>query len=256
VIAVIVVVLLAAGSVWAAEEAQNGWKVSVALGGNMAKGNSDATLTDIGVVAGYEKGANAIQVAAQGAYGEASTDDAAGMPVTATTVKKAEGTTDYKRKFSQAYGYTRVAALHDELAGITYRLIGGPGVGRFLVDGESVRLGMEVGVAYIAESVVETTVVDDVETRTGRNEEVWAARIAERYEHDLSKTARLWQEVEYLPELGNAANFLLSAQVGIQAAINSHLGLRLAAQDKYDSTPPAGTVNNDVTVTAGLVYTL
>jgi putative salt-induced outer membrane protein YdiY len=251
-----VTVLLAVGSVWAAEESENGWKVSVALGGNMAKGNSDATLTDAGVVAGYEKGANVIQLAAQGAYGEAKTEDEAGVAATAITVKKAEGSADYKRKYSEAYSYARVAALHDELAGITYRLIGGPGMGRFLVDGESVRIGMEVGVAYIAESVVETTIVDDIATQTGREEQVWAARIAQRYEHDLTETARVWQEVEYLPELGNAANFLLSAEVGIQAAINSHLGLRLAVQDKYDSTPPAGTVNNDVAVTAGLVYTL
>lgn len=72
----------------------------------------------------------------------------------------------------------------------------------------------------------------------------------------MTKTAKLVQSLEYVPEAGDFSNYLLTGEAGIEAAISEHLNLRVVVQDKYDSTPAEGAEYNDVSLIAGLGLTL
>ena len=58
--------------------------------------------------------------------------------------------------------------------------------------------------------------------------------------------------MEWLPEFSDFSNYLLNAEVGIEADITAGISLRVLAKDSYDSEPAAGREKNDLSVIAGL----
>ena len=51
-------------------------------------------------------------------------------------------------------------------------------------------------------------------------------------------------------------NYLLTGEIGVEAAISDHLSLRVVVQDKYDNTPAPGAERNDLSLIAGLGLSL
>lgn len=78
--------------------------------------------------------------------------------------------------------------------------------------------------------------------------------MAERFEHLLSETAKIWQSLEYLPAFDDFDLYLLHVEAGVEAALNSDLNLRVVVQDRYDSDPAPAAEHNDVSLIASLVY--
>ena len=79
-------------------------------------------------------------------------------------------------------------------------------------------------------------------------------RVSERWEFALSKTAKLWEQVDYLPEVDAWGTYLVNAEAGAEAAINTRLSLRIVATDKFNSEPAADRLRNDITLVSSLVY--
>ena len=51
-------------------------------------------------------------------------------------------------------------------------------------------------------------------------------------------------------------NYLLTGEIGVEAAMSERLNLRVVVQDKYDSTPAANAEYNDVSLIAGVGLSL
>jgi putative salt-induced outer membrane protein YdiY len=135
-----------------------------------------------------------------------------------------------------------VEFLHDDIADVAYRFILSPFVGYYFIKSPETRLRGEVGPAFIAE-------------RVGGNEHQFIAlRLSERFERDLSKTAKIWEQVDYFPHVDDFGNYLLNAEIGVEAAMNAQLSLRVVVQNKFNSQPPAGRERNDLSILASLVY--
>ena len=83
-----------------------------------------------------------------------------------------------------------------------------------------------------------------------------ALRIAERFEHHFGTKARLWQSVEFLPQVDDLRNFLVNAEMGMETALSPRLSLRVVSQDKYDNEPAPNSKRNDISLTTSLVYKL
>jgi putative salt-induced outer membrane protein YdiY len=66
----------------------------------------------------------------------------------------------------------------------------------------------------------------------------------------------MWESAEYLPAFDDFQRFLLNAELGTEAAMNTRLSLRIVLQDKYNSDPAPGKKANDVTLIGGLTYKL
>lgn len=214
------------------------WETTVAVGATMTDGNSD-TVNSTGRVASEKlHGSTLAAIVVEGAYGESTTEDGEGNEQTEQTVGNAKAAVTLKQRLDGIFLYGGVGAEHDGIAEVDYRATGGLGLGTFLVDNDTVRLAVEGGAGYLFEEVAD--VEDDYATM----------RLAERIDYRLSETAKCWQSLEYLPEAADVDNYLMTAEAGVEAAINSTMSLGVIAKYKYDSTPGEGLQKDDTSLTA------
>lgn len=221
------------------------WSTSVAVGVNVARGNTETMLLNGKVMSEFKKDRNEISLGLEGNYGETDVELADGTTETQANVENAHGVADYRRLINtRTYGYLNGDVRNDNIAEIDYRLMVGPGVGQYLIKSDTMNLGVEAGPSYIKEKVA------------GIEDDTVALRVAEKYDFKLSATAKLWESVEVLPSFEDFSDTLINAEVGAEAAMNARLSLRLVFQDKYDSTPGAGLEHNDLVLIGGLSYKL
>lgn len=219
----------------------NKWEISVALGLTVAKGNSDNVMFNANGQALRKWEQNEFRTGVDGGYGESK-------PLGANESQKntdyVHGFMQYNRLFNQRlYGYGRVDGLHDEIAAITYRVPLSVGLGYYVVKTPNTSLSGEVGPGYVFEK------------KGGLIHNYATLRFGERFEQKLSSHARLWQSLEYVPEVEDFNNYTANAELGVEADLTKKLKLRSFLQDSYVSQPAAGRKNNDIKLVAGVAYT-
>lgn len=224
-----------AAAAGAAEEKELGWKNSAGIGLSMTDGNSETLVANASAKSEHTAEAGILTLGIEGNYGEADDEK---------NVENAKAMANYKRTYDAFYAYLDGNVLYDDIAAIDYRATVGPGLGKFLVDTEKTKLGVEAGVACIFEDVADVT------------EDYAALRLAQNFSRQISETAKVFESVEYLPEIEDFDNYLLNGEVGIEAAINSSASIRVSVKDKYDSTPGEGLEENDVSLIAALNFIL
>lgn len=219
-----------------AQAPKSTWKTTASVGAALTRGNSD-TVTATATLNSERKWAqNELYFGAGATYGE--TDDT-------TTAANATGFIQYNRLFSERlFGFVRVDALHDDVADIAYRLTFSAGAGYYLVKNDKFTLSLEAGPGYVLEKYHHQDQRDYATIRFG-----------EKFTWQISKTARLWQSLDYAPKIDDWADYLLTAEVGIATKITESLDLRVVATDNYRSEPAPGREKNDFKLVAGIGYT-
>lgn len=253
--------LAVAGSVSAAEKKaekaeapKDGFATALNAGLTMTDGNSETLAANASLVTEGEKdGLGSVIAGIEGNYGEStveSTATAADGAVTVreeneTTIENAKAYANAKKTLSpMTFASLDGSLLYDDVALIDYRATLGPGLGFYLVKNDKRSLSLEAGPSYVWEKV------------DGETDDYLALRFAERYSCQATKTAKLVQSLEYVPEAEDFDNYLLAGEIGVEAALNDHLSLRVVLQDKYDNTPAEGKERNDLSLIAGLGWTL
>lgn len=211
------------------------WDSSLGLGLTLTRGNSDTVLAT-GNIQTHRKGmTDEISLGADGAYGENNSVE---------NVNSAHGFSQYNHLFSERFfGYLRAEALHDEIADLQYRITLSPGVGYYFLKQTNTSLAGEFGPAMIFE-------------RLGNEDNNFVTlRLAERFEHKFSgQNARVWQSAEILPQVDDFNNFIVNAEVGIEAAISKTVSLQTLLQDNFVNEPAPGRKQNDLRIVSGLKY--
>lgn len=217
------------------------FETTVSLGVNLTDGNSETLQANGSLVTeGEKEGLGSVRVGVEGNYGESTINEE-----TDTTVQNAKGFGNVKKTLSpMSFAYLDGNVLYDDIALIDYRVTVGPGLGVFLIKDDATKLSITVGASYIWEEV--DNVTDDYAS----------LRVAQRFERQLTATSKIWESVEYLPEFADFNNYLINAEIGAEAALNSRLNLRVVLQDKYDNQPAADLERNDLTLIAGIVFKL
>jgi len=238
--------VLIGGSVFADDDEKKpeGWQTTLALGGTKNGGNSETVVGNASIRAENVSDTQEIRLGAEGTYGESEvTRD--GDTVTETTAQKANAYANGKYVFeNKAYVYMDTTLDHDDLADLSYRWLLGPGVGFFVYDTEAAKVGVETGLSYLFQKL------------GGENENYGVLRLAERYDQKLSESAKIWQTIEYMPRVDDTENYLINAEVGIDAAINSTLSLQLVFQDNYNNRPAPDKKNNDYSIITAIAVKL
>lgn len=210
------------------------WERTAAVGATITQGNSDTVLLTGQVLATKKWDEHELILGADGAYGEVDDEKNA---------ESLHGFTQYNRLFSERfYGYGKIDALYDAIADVDYRLTFGPGAGYYFIKEERTLLSGEVGPSYVVEKV------------GGEENDYLALRLGEKFEHKFSETARVWQMVEFLPQVDDWGNFIINGEVGAEAALTTDLKLRAFVQDTYDNEPAPGRKKNDVKLVSALAY--
>lgn len=212
-------------------------KSTFSAGVTLNQGNKDTLQAHASLLTeGARDGFGSFRAGAEGNFGETTVDE-----VTETTSENARLFGSARRLLSDRwFAYGDTSLVYDRIALIDYRLILGPGAGYYLLKRDTLNLSAEVGAAYVWEDVGD--VRDDYP----------ALRAAQRFEYKLSETARLWQSAEYIPQMDDTENYLINAEIGVEAKLNSRLNLRLVAQEKYDNQPADDLKKTDLTLIAGI----
>jgi putative salt-induced outer membrane protein YdiY len=227
--------LLAANQAQA--QAENAFKTTLSAGMTLTDGNSETMQANGSLVTeGQKEGLGSVRAGVEANYGQNTVSNQDN-----TTVNNARGFANVKKTITpRTFGYLDGSIVHDEIADIRYRVTVGPGLGVYLVKNDNTKLSVEAGPSYVWEEV------------EGVRDDYFAVRFAERFDQVLSATAKLWQSAEYLPKADDFGDYLLSAELGVEAAMTTRLNLRLVLQDRYDSTPGTGLKENDLTLIAGI----
>lgn len=229
---------IAAAAVFAALPcASNAWDTTIHAGLSLTEGNSETRSVHGGAaVEGTRRGLGLIRASVDAAYTETTADGQ-----TDETVNQVTAAGEARKDLDDTwYAYGRVDALYDPIAEIDYRITAGPGLGGYLARSETRSLSADAGVAWVEERV------DD------REDGYAAGRLAQRWERALRQSAKLWQTLEYMPRLDEFEDYLLQAEVGVEAAVNETLNLRVVLKNRYDNRPADGVERNDLALQAGL----
>ncbi len=220
------------------------WIGSVSAGVTLTRGNSDTLMATVTGVAGKKWGQNELSLGADGSYGETKPPGATNSVVNANAI---HGFVQYNRLVSERlYGYGRVDALHDEVAAIRYRVSLGPGVGYYFIKVVHTDFSAEVGPGYVVE-------------RLGSDRSSFATmRFGEKFHHTLNDHVRLWQTLEWLPQVDKFDNYIINAEIGLEADLTKtkKLTLRSYLQDTYNNVPATGRRKNDVKLVTAFAYKL
>ena len=217
--------------------ADTAFETTLNLGLTLTEGNSETLLGNAALVStGKRSCGTSIRLGAEGNYGESKLQD-----TKQTTVENIRGFITAQQNISKRwYAALNTAALYDNIAEIDYRFILGPAFGGYLLRGEKVELTAELGPSYIWERVARD------------RDNYLALRVAERFTYQLSDTAQIWQSAEFIPKTEEFDDFLVKTEVGVSAAMNSKMQLRVVLQWNHDSTPGPELEKDDFTLISGL----
>jgi putative salt-induced outer membrane protein YdiY len=211
------------------------WESSIGLGFTLTRGNSDTLLATGNIQTHKKTLEDEISLGADGAYGENDS---------VQNVNSAHGFSQYNHLFSERFfGYLRADALHDEIADLQYRVTLSPGAGYYFLRQTNTSLAGEFGPAMVFE-------------RLGDDDNNYVTlRLAERFEHKFTENnARVWESVEFLPQVNDFNNFVVNAEVGLEAAVYKKISLQAYLQDNFVNEPAPGRQQNDLRIVSGLKY--
>jgi len=200
----------------------------------LTKGNSDTLAISGNIAANKKWYDNELNLGVDGVYGENS-----GV-VNANAV---HGFAQCNRLFTERlFGYFRAEAFHDDVAKIDYQVSLSPGVGYYFIKQKTLTLRDELGPGYVFERL--DGVEDDYAT----------IRLAERGEWKLTDRAKIWESVEYVPQVDRFQNYVINSEIGLDTVITKKFSQVVFLQDSYRSEPAPGRKNNDLKLVAGIKY--
>ena len=211
------------------------WVSSITAGLTLTRGNSDSLLMTAKYLSDKKTPVNEFSLDADGAYGSAN-----GVANTAM----AHGFAQWNHLFSEKwYGYLRGEGLHDDIAQVRYRATVTSGVGYYLIKQTNTTLTLETGPGIVIE-------------RVGNVDTTYATmRFAEHFEHKFNKnSARVWETVEFLPQVDKPSDYLINSEVGIESSLYKNVSLQVYSDDNFNSQPAAGLKRNDVKLVSAVSY--
>ncbi|MFO1488973.1 MAG: DUF481 domain-containing protein [Verrucomicrobiota bacterium] len=231
------------GSLAIADEAPadaTAWKSSAAAGLTLTRGNSETLLATLDAKTAKKWDMNEVSLGADATYGKSKVSG-----VDQTTAGSIHAFGQYNRLFNERlYGFGRLEGLHDSVADINYRGIISAGLGYYFIKNKTTDLSAEVGPGFVFEKL-------------GGNDKTFATlRIGEKFHHELNDRARIWESAEILPQVDKFENYIVNAEVGIEADLTADkkLSLRAVLQDTFNSRPAAGRDQNDLKLITAIAY--
>jgi putative salt-induced outer membrane protein len=218
------------------------WKQSAGVGFSLTQGNSETVLFTANYSGSKKWRQNEVAIGLNGGYGENNN-------VRNNEFIKAFG--QYNWLFGQDrrwYGFGRLDGLYDGIADIDYRINVSGGLGYyFLKEGvnENTRfnLSAELGPGFVTEQV------------GGLSNDYATLYVGEKFTWKISDRSRLWQSVEYTPQLDSFENGVINFEVGVASKLTDKMELRTVLTDTYRSEPAAGRKHNDLKFVTSISYT-
>lgn len=216
------------------QEVKYPWESAVSAGLTLTRGNSQTVLFTADFLTGKKTPNNEYVFGLGVAYGNQNSKD---------TVNNYKVFGQWNHLYSERlYGYLRAEALRDRIADLDYRLNVGPGIGYYLIKETNTFLAAEAGAGV------------EFQRLGGKDAAFATVRLAERFEHKFNDRARLWQNLEFVPQVDQFDNYVVNFEIGVEASITKSFALKTYLTDTYANRPAAGRQKNDVKIVAGISY--
>lgn len=215
------------GETWFSSDASP-WKGTFASGLNARSGNANTMDINLNLIANRETELNTTNLIGNYFYGRNNS----------TTVNdRGFGQVRRERKLSDLWSLYFQAGLElDRFRDFDYRIALHSGFTRQIYKTERGFLKGRLGAGASRE--------------VGAPNDEWVPelQIGADWEHQLTEAIKLFAIVDYYPNVSDWSDFRFVSNVGLNYLISAprDLSLRLFAQNRFDSTPPPGNVNNDI----------
>lgn len=211
------------------------WDISAAAGLSLTSGNSDTLTVNANATATRKWDKNELNLGADLNYGENDGEKNA---------ESYRAYVQYNRLLTEKlFAYIRAEGLRDDIADLDYRVTLSPGMGYYFIKNQKTSLRGEVGPGVVFEK------------QGGEEDTYMTIRFAERWDQKLSDKVKLWQSLEFLPQVDDWANYVVNAELGVEVVLTKHLRQRTYLQDTYDAQPAPHRKKNDLKLVAALAYT-
>jgi putative salt-induced outer membrane protein YdiY len=239
--------LIGAAVVQAAEpEAKKGWETTAAAGMTITSGTKDTLLVTAGLTTIRKWERDEAGFGISGGYGQDNNND---QKETKANTEFLQGFGQYNHLLTERfYLGARLDAISDGIQDLAYRATLTPLAGYYLIKSTNTTLAIEAGPSLVTEQYNG----EDNETYLG-------LRFSERFEHQLTDSTKIWQNVSYVPAVDDwMGTYTVWFEVGLDTAItkDKKWKLRVVFQDIYSEAPnkPSGTDNNELRLIAGTSY--
>lgn len=219
------------------------WESVASVDLTLTRGNSRTFLGTATLNTQKKWAMDEILLGGSAGYGTATTRSSSGQETSSETQDYLKGFGQFNHLFSDRfYSGLRLEGLHDNLADINYRFTVSPLAGYYFIKQTNTFLSGEVGPSLVTQEL-------------GHHSDTYLGlRVGERFEHKFHTGARLWQSLEWIPQVDKFENWILNAEVGVSAPITKALDVRLVAQDTYNNRPAPDRLKNDFKLLAGIGY--
>lgn len=210
------------------------WSRSLSVGLTLTEGNTETMTATSKFKADKKTKDNEFSLGANGTYGENEG---------ARNAQIISGFGQMNHLYSERlFAYARLMAIHDAIADVDYRFSLGPGGGYYFIKNEKTTLSTEGGPTYVFE-------------KQGREtNDFLTLRLAEELKHEFNDRVRLWQNLEFLPQVDDFDNFMVNFEIGVETKMTENLNMQAYIQNTYDNDPSRGRKENDVRLVTGVVY--
>jgi len=209
------------------------WHGSAALNGLFTTGNSETEQLGFNAHAMKRWPDDRFSLGAEYSYGRQKDQNTG---VTSTTVDYGAGFMKYDHFFiKKFYGYGSFKIEHDGVAGLTYRTTTGPGVGYQWFEGPTFNFATESGIAWVHEQFENTGTRDFA-----------ALRFFYSTDWTPVKQLKLYNTLEYLPDIADFGQYLLNINAGSRATVWEGLFGEFRIEYRYNSRPDPGRQPTDV----------
>ncbi|HVV00486.1 MAG TPA: DUF481 domain-containing protein [Verrucomicrobiae bacterium] len=240
----------ASGAATRADEIQpvkkNKWENVAALGLTLTRGNSKTFLATATINSTRKWDHDEALLGLSAGYGE-TTANVGKNETTSTTDNYIKGFGQWNHDFSGTwasnfYGGLRLGIERDAVADLDYRMTVSPLLGYYLLKRTNTFVALEAGPSFVYEK------------QGGDEKSYMAARVAERAEYKFHSGAKVWESIEWLPQVDNFDNWIANSEFGVSAPISKTIDIRLVLQDTYDNQPAEGRYKNDLKLIAALGF--
>lgn len=221
---------------------KKGWETTAAAGLTITDGTKDTMLITFGLNTSRKWEKDEIAMGVAGGYGE---DDNNPTQTTTANTEFVSAFAQYNHLLTERfYVGLRLDFLYDGIANLDYRFTVSPLAGYYLVKNTNHTFAVEVGPAVVTEKY-----------QGESSDTYFGIRFAERSEHKISDSTKIWQSVSYVPQVDRwTENYVITAEAGIDTAITKKWSLRVVLQDVYTSEPGPGSEYNELRLIAGTAY--
>jgi len=140
------------------------------------------------------------------------------------------------------YAFERIGWNKDRFAGIANKWDMSVGIGRNIIDRADDKLSFEVGSGYVFEDRMK-----------GNNQSFATYRGYFKYMHNLSPTANASQNLEYLGNFQNSADYHIHAETSLITSISTHFSLKVSYVWNYANKPVSGYKKTDTTTSMAII---